>query len=209
MACITKRGNSWLVRVKYQNRRKTKSFPILEQAERWAELMSEEIKAKPVPYIEFAITARELKRLYSKSVERAKVSGQLHTLTYSDFMEAWVRAAGHCSVSGIPFSSTPREGCTRRPFFPSLDRIDNALGYVPGNVRFVCIIANIARADFGDALLLELARAIVMNNTIPDRFGALEKPYIFCNSPQKSPLKVEDPLIPSSADLTWCPEEDL
>jgi hypothetical protein len=51
-----------------------------------------------------------------------------------------------CAVSGLPFEDN-------KPFGPSLDRIVPELGYVPGNLRVVCYIANIAMNAWGlDAL---------------------------------------------------------
>jgi hypothetical protein len=43
----------------------------------------------------------------------------------------------------------------------SLDRIDSQKGYLKGNVRFVALMANLARADFRDRDLLIFCRAVV------------------------------------------------
>jgi hypothetical protein len=45
----------------------------------------------------------------------------------------------------------------------SLDRIDNAIGYIEGNVRFVCVIANLARNKFIDDQLIEFCKAVANN----------------------------------------------
>lgn len=37
-----------------------------------------------------------------------------------------------------------------RPFAPSLDRLDNSLGYIVSNVRLACCMANLARNAFSD-----------------------------------------------------------
>lgn len=44
---------------------------------------------------------------------------------------------------------------------PSVDRIDSAKGYEPGNVRLVAWIVNRARNDGTDEALLDMARALV------------------------------------------------
>lgn len=67
-----------------------------------------------------------------------------------------------CAVSGIPFEK-PRSGKgknPRHPFGPSLDRIKPDLGYVPGNLRLVCLIVNLAMANWGEKYLHELVLAM-------------------------------------------------
>lgn len=49
----------------------------------------------------------------------------------------------------------------RRAFAPSLDRLDNHVGYEQNNVRLVCRIANFAMNIWGDAALLELSKGVV------------------------------------------------
>jgi hypothetical protein len=78
-----------------------------------------------------------------------------------DMMVAWERCGGRCTVSGLPFSEVViGTGRARKPFAPSLDRIDRARGYAPDNVRLVCVIANFAMNAWGQGPLQELARAI-------------------------------------------------
>lgn len=43
----------------------------------------------------------------------------------------------------------------------SLDRIDSNLGYIKGNVRFVCLAANFGKSEFTDQDLIKLCKAIV------------------------------------------------
>src|SRR3546814_15533675 len=47
------------------------------------------------------------------------------------------------------------------PFAPSLDRIDSGQGYLKGNVRLVCTIANFALNQWGDSVLRRLAHGVV------------------------------------------------
>ncbi len=44
---------------------------------------------------------------------------------------------------------------------PSIDRIDSSLGYIPGNVRLTAWCVNRALGEHGEAILLEIARALV------------------------------------------------
>src|ERR1051326_8122893 len=53
-------------------------------------------------------------------------------LTRAEFDEIAKRAAGKCEVTGITFELRVRPGSERRPFAPSLDRIDARLPYSLG-----------------------------------------------------------------------------
>lgn len=57
-----------------------------------------------------------------------------------------------CALTGITFQYYDNNDnlCHRRPFAPSLDRIDCKKGYTKDNVRLVCIIVNFALGEFGD-----------------------------------------------------------
>ena len=116
-------------------------------------------------YTKSEITIRELKRIFTRSQDRAKKYSMEHTLTFDEFFKIWEYSNGICAISGVPFSNVKSEGCRRRPFYPSLDRIDSKKGYVYGNVRIVCIIANIARSDFDDGSLVYLAKSIANNSS--------------------------------------------
>ena len=63
-----------------------------------------------------------------------------------------------CAVTGLPFTLEVING--RRPYAPSVDRIDNSLDYVPGNVRIVCTAANLAMNVWGEQVLLRMMRGI-------------------------------------------------
>ena len=56
-----------------------------------------------------------------------------------------------CEVTGVPFEfgAVPKKN-QRRPFVPSPDRKDNAIGYRPDNVQFVVWIYNLMKNSFSD-----------------------------------------------------------
>ena len=70
----------------------------------------------------------------------------------------------YCSVSGIEldYKSANKTGSkySTNPFAFSLDRIDNNLGYIPGNVRIVCWIYNSMKNQYEEDLLLYLIKQI-------------------------------------------------
>ena len=47
------------------------------------------------------------------------------------------------------------------PFQISIDRIDCSKGYVQGNVRFVSLIANYARSNWNDEMVIQFCRDVV------------------------------------------------
>lgn len=57
----------------------------------------------------------------------------------------------------------------KRPFAPSLDRIDSTRGYVVGNVQFVCTAANFAKGQWGLDVLRRIARGVVATERTLER----------------------------------------
>lgn len=96
--------------------------------------------------------------LYHASKRNAKVRNFEWSLTRADFDTLVDASNMRCSVTGIPFDLSPvGEDSLRRPFYPSLDRIDSKLGYTIGNCRMVCVAANIAMQQWGEEVLRRLA----------------------------------------------------
>jgi hypothetical protein len=74
-----------------------------------------------------------------------------------------------CAVTGIQLTAPAgRAEFQRNPFGPSLDRIHPAEGYVPGNLRIVCNILNMAINEWGMQNLLVLVRALGPLATMAD-----------------------------------------
>lgn len=87
------------------------------------------------------------------------------TLTVAELDAAFAEQHGVCAISGLALT-LPRTGNAlarqrHSPWKISLDRIDNARGYVTGNVRVVCQMANYCRNDFTDDDVRAFARAVV------------------------------------------------
>lgn len=68
---------------------------------------------------------------------------------------------GHCEVTGLPFDFTSPGESRKNPFAPSLDRIDNSIGYVKSNVRVVLWAVNLMHGEMTDSQLLQMCKAVI------------------------------------------------
>ena len=67
---------------------------------------------------------------------------------------------GRCALTGLRFDlRIVGNGKARRPFAPSLDRIDSTGGYTQDNVRLVCQAVNFALNAYGEDTFREIAAA--------------------------------------------------
>jgi len=99
-------------------------------------------------YAEMFRTARKRKRYgLSKQDEQALVEA----------------SGGRCAVTGISFGLHRPDGWLRRPFAPSIDRIDSKVGYDPENVRLVCVAVNIAMNEWGEEVFRLVAEQYLLN----------------------------------------------
>lgn len=101
-------------------------------------------------------------RLLSRCRGSAKARGQECSLTMAEILDLFKDM--RCAVTGIELR-LKWEGSSRyNPWAPSLDRIDQSKGYVPGNVRPVCWAFNCARQDWPDEVVLAWASSFVQAN---------------------------------------------
>jgi len=102
-------------------------------------------------------------QLHTNSKRRAEGRNIQWAVSKSDFAAIVERSAGLCEVSGIPLSLTL--GGQKGPYGPSIDRISARAGYVPSNVRIVCIAVNFALNSWGLDAFLPVARALVARHS--------------------------------------------
>lgn len=93
---------------------------------------------------------------------RAKRKGIEFNLTVDHVMHMLETQGYLCSMTGLPLELTA-ESAEKNAWIPSLDRINNNLGYTWDNTRLVAHIVNVALNTFGRQDLLIMAEALLRN----------------------------------------------
>jgi len=87
------------------------------------------------------------------------------TILEADLIAIWERAKGRCEIARMPFSFEPvGGGKAKRPYAPSLDRIDPDGFYEPDNLRLVMAGINFGMNAWGLETYLRLAFAATQAN---------------------------------------------
>jgi len=102
------------------------------------------------------------KRLIVTSKQSANKKRIAHTVT-EKYLNSQL-ATGRCQVTGLPIKSNIGTGEKRGSYSPSLDRIDNSVGYHDSNVRIVSWGYNVAKNKFSDRDLNNLAIALTASH---------------------------------------------
>jgi hypothetical protein len=96
----------------------------------------------------------EFRYFVKKAEARDKKKNRLDSmdLDLQYIKDLWASQDGKCAITGeeLVLPSNSEGWPNYNPYNASLDRIDNSIGYVKGNVRFVAHIANIARGPYTD-----------------------------------------------------------
>lgn len=80
-----------------------------------------------------------------------------------ELIELANKANGKCMLTGVPWDYKTYMLKNKRPWIPSLDRIDSKLGYTKENCRLVSWAVNVALSDFGEQVLLRIAKGLIQN----------------------------------------------
>jgi hypothetical protein len=95
---------------------------------------------------------------------RIKLNGRECNITLEYLKALWEQQDGRCVYTGWELENLEAtslwDNHKLHPRTASLDRIDSTLGYVPGNVQFVSVMANYAKRDFLESQLLEFCKAV-------------------------------------------------
>jgi hypothetical protein len=103
--------------------------------------------------------------LKTRSVSKTRTNKEVDIdLEYIRFL--WEKQKGKCPYTGwdlvLPQNTNGWIG--KQPINgASLDRIDNSLGYVKGNVQFVSVMANLAKNRYSDDELIVFCKAVSEN----------------------------------------------
>jgi len=100
-------------------------------------------------------------QVITSSQGNARKHGRAHELNVYHVLALLRDQDYECAVSGISLEPTFGTNELWNPWSPSIDRIDNRKGYVPGNVRITCIAANLAMGRWGEEALAKLAKHVV------------------------------------------------
>ena len=103
----------------------------------------------------------EYVQLFANARNKAARRAIEFSVTQEYFMSLVKKQEGYCSVTGMEFDFRPSMSGKKRPFFPSIDRIDSDKGYTKGNIRIVVTIANYAMNEWGHDPLFEMVDAII------------------------------------------------
>lgn len=102
-----------------------------------------------------------LYQMHSNLRRRCRDRNKSVRLSLDELHRIALRSAGRCELTHLPFQTRPGETSHKRPFFPSIDRIDSSRDYDPGNVRLVCVAVNYALNDWGEDVFATIAEAYV------------------------------------------------
>ena len=115
----------------------------------YIERMKDPIKRKQINTINYELRQRNIvnfmKRLFDKIKQKYKVKNNIkcfYNILLSYLLKLWNDQDGKCSVTNIKMSH-----CYNSINSVSIDRIDNSIGYVVGNIRLVCKWVNLGRLD--------------------------------------------------------------
>lgn len=105
---------------------------------------------------------QHLRSVLTSARGRAGKREQPFDLTMDYLESVWKRQNGRCALSGLTFHNEVFSNVfVKKPFAPSIDRIDCLGPYIQGNIQLVCTAVNFARGQWGDDVLRQIAYGIV------------------------------------------------
>lgn len=168
---VFRRGDIWWYRVGRKIRKSSGSTDVRDAIEQRRIVIAANrhwrVKNEWQAYIEALSMQKNnwLVRTHASVRKRSSNRGWQTYLTIEELTTAVLASNGLCSITGLPFA---RDGINaqakRDPFSMSLDRIDSAFGYGPGNVRIVLLAVNLAMSHWGEQALTTIAMALAQKH---------------------------------------------
>jgi|GEM_PF-4861455 len=116
----------------------------------------------------------ELGRVWNVTRKRATSRSMAFDVSLDDINAMFRNSKGRCALSGIAFCLERKPDQRFRPWLPSIDRLDNGIGYTRGNCRLVCAYVNIAINQFGVGTFLFVSRQIAATLALVEKTGVAE-----------------------------------
>ncbi|GAB6141171.1 hypothetical protein JCM14076_19000 [Methylosoma difficile] len=155
-------GSNWQEEERVRNREANKRWRA-ENPEAHREASKRSYAKNPEAYKETTKrwkAENPARKLLNACRANAKKRGHECTLTIEDIEQLLEPMI--CSVTGLALSWDDRaESDKYRWLAPSVDRIDNNVGYNLDNVRVVCVAFNQMRSDIPDDVVTTVAKALV------------------------------------------------
>jgi hypothetical protein len=103
---------------------------------------------------------RSLRYHYSAARKGAGKRNIGFYITEQTIVDLWKKQKGKCALSGVDMTLTHGTPTNPNPTKLSVDRIDNCLGYFPGNVQLITWQANTAKSVWSNQQLIDMCKAI-------------------------------------------------
>lgn len=98
---------------------------------------------------------------------RSRANNAEFDIDQTYLLQVYEEQGGICALSGKPFDVRSRIAGREyaSPWGISIDKIDPSIGYLKGNVRLICTMANVAKGRWSDTELLEFCQSVMENKS--------------------------------------------
>ena len=100
----------------------------------------------------------QYEKAYRGRERSASPKGHYFKLSKAQFWDMVYRAGGRCELTSQPFDRFYKAPTGKRPYIPTIDRINSTGHYTPDNCELLTWIANIAVPDFGREAFLDMVK---------------------------------------------------
>jgi hypothetical protein len=165
---VIKRGDMYHLDEIIEGKRVRKSLKTnnLWLAEERAKEAIEKYKNRYNPSEVVEVPKAYVTKIFYAALHRANKKGAQFTLTKDDVDNLFARSGGRCEITGLPFSFENPDLHSKRPFVPSIDRIDCKGIYEAKNCRLICLAANVAINEWGERIFAKVARGFYLNSKL-------------------------------------------